>query len=92
MSLQLHLHEGKCFPIGPMSVANPHAQRRHHILWDSVAQEWLRLYKLRSPWPNLLGYTKLVNLTACLFDKKFMLLPAGGRRTADHVGPAYIIT
>jgi len=70
MSLQLHLHEQKLFPIGSISVANRHAHRRDNIHWDSLAQQWFRLYKLRSPSANLLGYTKLLNLTACSLDKK----------------------
>ena len=37
MSLQLHLHEQKPFPIGSMSVANRHAHARDIIHWDSLA-------------------------------------------------------
>jgi len=70
MSLQRHLHERKLFPIGGISVADGHAHRRDNIHWDSLAQRWLRLYKLRSPSANLLAYTKLLNLTACSLDKK----------------------
>ena len=64
MYLQLHLHERKLLPIGSMSVANPHATREDNIHWDSLAQWQFRLYKLRSPSANLLGYTKLLNQTA----------------------------
>jgi len=70
MSLQLHLHERKLFPIGSISVADRHAHRRDNILWDSLAQRWFRLYKLHSLSANLLGYTKLLNLTACSHNKK----------------------
>jgi len=70
MSLQLHLHERKLLPIGSISVADRHAHSRDNIHWDSLAQRWFRLYKLRSPSANLLGYTKLLNLTACSLDKK----------------------
>ena len=70
MSLQLHLHERKLLPIGSISVADRHAHRRDNIHWDSLAQRWFRLYKLRSPSANLRGYTKLLNLTACSLDKK----------------------
>jgi len=70
MSLQLHLHERKLFPIGSISVADRHAHRRDNIHRDSLAQLWFPLYKLRSPSANLLGYTKLQNLTACSLDKK----------------------
>ena len=70
MSLQLHLDERKLFPIGSMSVADRPALRRDNIYWDSLAQRWFRLYKLRSPSANLLGYTKLLNQTACSLDKK----------------------
>ena len=69
MSLQLHLHEPKLFPIGRISVANRHDHRSDNIHWDSLAQRWFRLYKLRSLSANLLGYTKLLNLTACSLDK-----------------------
>ena len=65
MYLQLHLHERKLLPIGDMSVANCHVVRRDNIHRDSLAQWQFRLYKLRSPSANLLGYTKLLNLTAC---------------------------
>ena len=71
MFLQLHLHERKLFPIGSMSVADRHAHRGDNIYWDSLAQRWFRLYKLRSPSANLLGYTKLLNLTAGSLDKKY---------------------
>lgn len=64
MYLQLHLHERKPLPIGSMSVANPHANREDNIHRDSLAQWQFRLYKLRSPSANLLGYTKLLNQTA----------------------------
>ena len=47
-----------------MSVANCHVNRRDNIHQDSLAQWQFRLYKLRSPSHNLLGYTKLLNLTA----------------------------
>ena len=70
MSLQLHLHKRKLFPIGSISVADRHAYRRDNIYWDSLAQQLFRLYKLRSPSANLLGYTKLLNLTACSHDNK----------------------
>jgi len=69
MSLQLPLHEGKLFPIGSMSVANRHSDRRNNIHWDSLAQWWFSLYKLCSAWAKLLGYTKLLNLTECSHDK-----------------------
>ena len=65
MYLQLHLHERKSLPIGIMSVANCHVNRRDNIHEDSLAQWQFRLYKLRSPSVNLLGYTKLLNLTSC---------------------------
>jgi len=70
MSLQLHLHERKPFPIGSMSVADRHAHHTDNIHWDSLAQRWFRLYKLRSPLANLLGYTKLLNRTAGSHAKK----------------------
>ena len=70
MTLQLHLHQPKPFPIWSMSVADGHAHRRDNINWDSLALRWFRLYELRSPLANLLGYTKLLNLTACSHDKK----------------------
>jgi len=72
MSLQLYLYERKLFPIGSISVADRHAYRRDNIDWDSLAQHWFRLYKLRCPSANLLGYTKLLNLTAsaCSRNKK----------------------
>jgi len=70
MFLQLHLHERKLFPIASMSVADRHALRRDNIHWDSLARRWFRLYKLRSPSANLLGYTKLLNLMACSHHKK----------------------
>ena len=70
ISLQLHLHEQKRFPMGGMSVADRHTHRRDNIDWDSLAQRWFRLYKLGSPSANLLGYTKLLILTACSLDKK----------------------
>jgi len=70
MSLQVHLHERKLFPMGSISVANRHAHRKDNIHWDSLAQRWFRLYKLRSLSANLLGYTKLLNLTACSLDNK----------------------
>jgi len=70
MFLQLHLHERKRFPIGSISVADRHDHRRDNIHWDSLAQPWFCLYKLRSPSANLLVYTKLLNLTACSLDKK----------------------
>ena len=64
MYLQLHLHERKLLPIGSMSVAYCHVNRRDNIHWHSLAQWQFRLYKLRSPSVNLLGYTKLLNRTA----------------------------
>jgi len=70
MSLQLHLHERKLFPIGSMSVVDQHAHHRDNIHWDSLAQRWFHLYKLRSLSANLLGYTKLLNLTVYSQDKK----------------------
>jgi len=70
MSLQLHLHEGKLFPIGSMSVADRYAHCRDNIHWDSLAQRWFRQYKLHSPSANLLGYNKLLNLTAGSHDKR----------------------
>jgi len=70
MSLQLHLHERKPFPIGSISVADRHAYRRDNIHWDSLAQRWFRLYKLRSPSANLLDSTKLLNQTAGSHAKK----------------------
>ena len=69
MYLQLHLHERKLLPIGDMSVANYHVNRRDNIHRDSLAQWQFRLYKLRSPSDNLLGYTKLLNLTTCSLDE-----------------------
>ena len=69
MYLQLHLHERKTLPIGNMSVANCHVNLRDNIHQDSLAQWQFRLYKLRSPSANLLGYTKLLNLTACCHGK-----------------------
>ena len=69
MYLQLHLHERKLLPIGDMSVANCQVNRRDNIHRDSLAQWQFRLYKLRSPSANLLGYTKLLNLTAYSHDK-----------------------
>ena len=65
MYLQLHLHERKTLPISSMSVANCHVNRRDNIHQDSLAQWQFPLYKLCSPSANLLGYTKLLNLTAC---------------------------
>lgn len=65
MSLQLHLHERKLFPIGGMSVACCHTIREDNIHRDLLAQWQFRLYKLRSLSANLLGYTKLLNQTAC---------------------------
>jgi len=70
MSLQLHLQERKRFPIGSISVADRHVDRRDNIHWDSLAQRWFHLYKLRSPSANLLGYTKLLNRTAGSHPKK----------------------
>ena len=64
MYLQLHLHERKLLPIGNMSVANCHVNRRGNIHQDSLAQWQFCLYKLCSLLANLLGYTKLLNLTA----------------------------
>ena len=64
MYLQLHLHERKLLPMGNMSVAYYHVNRRDNIHHDSLAQWRFHLYKLRSPSVNLLGYTKLLNLTA----------------------------
>jgi len=57
------------FPIGSISVADRHAHCRDNIHWDSLAQRWFRLYKLRSPSANLLAYTKLLNLTASNIKK-----------------------
>ena len=65
MYLQLHLHERKLLSIGNMSVAYCHVNRRDNIHRDSLAQWQFRLCKLRSPSVNLLGYTKLLNRTAC---------------------------
>ena len=65
MYLQLHLRERKLLPIGNMSVADCHANCRDNIDWDSLAQCQFRLYKPDSPSANLLGYTKLLNPTAC---------------------------
>jgi len=70
MSLQQHLHERNPFPIASMSVADRHVHRRDNIHWDSLAQRWFRLFTLRSPSANLLGYTELLNLTACFPDEK----------------------
>jgi len=70
MSLQLHLHERKLFPIGSMSVADRHTHRRDNIHWDWLGHRWVCLYKLCSLLANLLGYTKLLNLTASSRDKK----------------------
>jgi len=70
MSLQLHLPERKPFPIGSISVADRQAYRIDNIRWDSLAQRWFRLYKLRSPSANLLAYTKLLNRTAGSHAKK----------------------
>ena len=70
MSLQLHVHEGKSFPIGSMSVADRHVHRGDNIHWDSLAQWWFHLYKLRSLSENLLAYTKLLNLTGCSYNQK----------------------
>jgi len=53
-----------------MSVGDRHAHRRDNIHWDSLAQQWFRLDKLRSPSGNLLAYSKLLNLTASSHDKK----------------------
>ena len=64
MYLQLHLHERKSLPIGNMSVANCHVNLRDNIHQDSLAQWQFCLYKLCSLSVNLLGYTKLLNLTA----------------------------
>ena len=69
MYLQLHLHERKRLPIGDMSVANCHVNRRNNIHRDSLAQWQFRLYELRSPSANLLAYTKLLNLSAYSHDK-----------------------
>ena len=69
MYLQLHLHERKLLPIGNMSVANCHVNRRDNIHRDSLANWQFHLYKLHSPSDNLLGYTNLLNLTACSHDK-----------------------
>ena len=70
MSLQLHLHEPKLVPIGRIAGADRHAQCGDNIHQDSLAQPWFRLYKLRSPLANLLGYTNLLHLTACADNKK----------------------
>ena len=69
MYLQLHLYERKLLPIGNMSVADYHANCRDNIHRDSLAQWQFRLYKLRGPSANLLGYTKLLNLTAYSHDQ-----------------------
>ena len=69
MALQLHVHQRKLFPIGSMSVADRYAHLRDNIYWDQLAQRWFGLYKLRSPSANLLGYNKLLNLTAGTHDK-----------------------
>ena len=79
MSLQLHLHERKPFPIGSMSVADRHADHGDNIHWDSLGQRWFRLYKLRSSLANLLGYTKLLNLTGCAQDMKSPAIWVHGR-------------
>ena len=65
MYLQLHLHERKLLHIGSMSVAYCHVNHRDNIHRNSLAQWQFRLYELRSPSVNLLGYTKLLNRTAC---------------------------
>jgi len=70
MSHHLDQHEQNPFPIGSMSVSDRHAHRTDNIHWDSMAQRWFGLYKLRSPSANLLVYTKLLNLTAFFHDKK----------------------
>jgi len=69
MSLQLHLHERKLFPIGSISVADRLAHCRDNIHWDSLAQQWFFLYKLCTLSANLLAYTKLLNLTASSHNK-----------------------
>ena len=69
MYLQLHLHERKLLPIGNMSVAYCHVNHRDNMHRDSLAQWQFRLHKLCSLSANLLGYTKLLNLTACSHDK-----------------------
>ena len=68
MDLQLHLHERKLLPIGNMPVANHHVNRRDNIHQASLAQWQFRLYNLGSPSANLLGYIKLLNLTAYSHD------------------------
>ena len=68
MYLQLHLHKRKLLPIGEMSVAYCNINRGDNIHQDSLAQWHFRLYKLHSPSVNLLGYTKLLNLTACFHN------------------------
>ena len=55
----------KLLPISNVSVANCHLNCRDNIYEDSLAQWQFRLYKLRSPSDNLIGYTKLLNPTAC---------------------------
>jgi len=70
MSPQLHLDEGNLLPIGSMSLGDRHPDCRDNIHWDSLAQLWFGLYKQRSPSANPLGYTKLLNLTACSHHKK----------------------
>ena len=73
MNLQLHLHERKLLPIGNMSVADCHVNYRDNIHRDSLAQCQFRLYKLRSLLVNLLGYIKLLNLTAYSLTEMFPL-------------------
>ena len=69
MYLQLHLHERKLLPIGYMLVAYCHVNCRDKIHQDSLAKWQFRLYKQRSLIENLLGYTKLLNLTTCSYDE-----------------------
>ena len=86
MYLQLHLHERKLLPIGDMSVANCHVNRRDNIYRDSLAQWQFRLYELRSPSANLLAYTKLLNLTACSHDKMSLVGCLHGRYPQPTTG------
>ena len=69
----------KTLPIGNMSVADCHANRRDNIYQDSLAQWQFRLYTLRSLWVNLPGYTKLLNLTACTHGKMSLVDRLHGR-------------
>ena len=70
ISLQLHLPERKLFPIGRPSVHDRYVYRSDNIHWASLSQSWFHVYKLHSLAPNLLGYSKHLNLTAFSNDKK----------------------